>query len=575
MFFILWGFHICASLYYGAKQYWVPVPELIFVILTLFLIERLWSKNAIKYISMFVSMLVIYVFLLQDVYYARSGEFISELALENLNQAYLVMKPVYILFIIGMFAFGIFYNRFVATSSLKIKLNLNMKILIALLYCISISAIILQNGYAFSHGKISNSISHPTPVVSLVTNIKKIFFSPVTGNVTDYPFMKNWVYKTNLPFSQTTYEVAKPNVIIIFTEGTSTRLLGCYGGRFPKLTPNIDDFSQSGMLVKNYFNHTAATFRGTHGQLASCYPRYGGFEKGGWAMGAVSSLSMHKYQTLPNILNDTYDTIFVSPHAKIDPYTEMAQMLKFKEIYTRDDMLNLLGYEPSLANESIKDKDLYKSIVQLLKERETNRPFLLAFYTFGTHADLDVPEDGVVYNELGKSNASLNTLHNCDAAFGIFWNYFRNSPYKNNTIIIFTADHAHFYDKTYLEAVGGENDYKKIFFDKIPLIIYDPMHHLPHEFDANDSTSLDLTPTVLHLLDINNVENSFMGKSIFDSKNDHRFNIAVAGLDFYGIYNHAAYPEKIIDREHLNDFKSQKNIILQFYKYEHANRVFK
>lgn len=576
IFCLLWGLYICANLYYGDNKYWVPVPELLFVILTLFLIERLWNKKVIKYISMSLSMIFICIFLLQDVYYAKSGEFISSLALENLNQAYLIMKPVYVVLIIGIFICGISYNKFVANYPSKIKLNLNMKILIGLLYVVSIFVIILQNGYAFANNKISNIISYPTPVVSLGTNVKK-FFSRDNSNVTGYPFMKDWVYKTDLVFARTNYKVTNPNVIIIFTEGTSARLLGCYGGRFPELTPNIDDFSQSGMLVKNYFNHTAATFRGTHGQLASCYPRYGGFEKGGWAMdGAASSLSMRKYQTLPNVLNNTYDTIFISPHVKSDPYTDMAQMLKFKQIYVRDDMQNILGYEPSLASESIKDNDMYKSIIQLLKQRSTNKPFLLAFYTFGTHADLDVSEDGVVYNEWIKSNASLNTIHNCDAAFGAFWNYFLSSPYKDNTIIIFTADHAHFHDKAYLEAVDDEEDYKKIFFDKIPLIIYDPIHQLPHEFDANDSTSLDLTPTVLQLLDINNVENSFMGKSIFDSKNnDDRLNLAVAGYDFYGIYNHTVYPEKKLDMEQRNDFKRQKNVVLQFYKYEHANKVFK
>ena len=67
-----------------------------------------------------------------------------------------------------------------------------------------------------------------------------------------------------------------------------------------------------------------------------------------------------------------------------------------------------------------------------------------------------------------------------------------------------------------------------------------------------------------------------MGKSIFDSKNnDDRLNLAVAGYDFYGIYNHTVYPEKKLDMEQRNDFKRQKNVVLQFYKYEHANKVFK
>ncbi len=51
----------------------------------------------------------------------------------------------------------------------------------------------------------------------------------------------------------------------------------------------------------------------------------------------------------------------------------------------------------------------------------------------------------------------------------------------------------------------------------MPLIIHDPMHDLPPEIDTL-SGSLDLAPTLLHLLGVNVGMHSMTGKSIFGSR---------------------------------------------------------
>lgn len=128
-------------------------------------------------------------------------------------------------------------------------------------------------------------------------------------------------------------------------------------------------------------------------------------------------------------------------------------------------------------------------------------------YTVGTHAGFDTPSNGMKYG--AGDNSTLNTLHNVDHAFGEFWKQFQNSPYRDNTIIIFTADHTHAYEKPYVELMKNDPTYKPVFTDTIPLIIYDPIHELPSRYDANDDTSLALAPTILHLLNYNNAKNAF------------------------------------------------------------------
>ena len=122
----------------------------------------------------------------------------------------------------------------------------------------------------------------------------------------------------------------------------------------------------------------------------------------------------------------------------------------------------------------------------------------------------------------------------------------------------------------------GDKDYKKYFVDKIPLIIYDPFHKLPKTIDVNGKTSLDLTPTILHLLEINDVKNSFLGKSLFDKRNSDSVNIAALGYEFYCIYNNEVYNYKDLDETSiLKKFAKYKvSFIKGYYRLESNNEVF-
>ena len=167
----------------------------------------------------------------------------------------------------------------------------------------------------------------------------------------------------------------QPNVIVIFTEGTSARLLDCYDGAFPDVTPHFAAMAAQATVVDNYFNHTAATFRGTHGQLASCYPFSGGGGRFGWHKDTgmkYGNLAERSYQTLPKVLAARgYDTYFLSPHASADPYTDLLQMLGFGQVCTRESGADLLGREPDLAHDSLRDSDMYAELRAVLEQSES------------------------------------------------------------------------------------------------------------------------------------------------------------------------------------------------------------
>lgn len=418
-----------------------------------------------------------------------------------------------------------------------------------------------------------------TPVVSLYKNIIKsiISLNQASPKIAGYPFEKDWIYKNEFPFPvKSNKQIKKPNIIIIFTEGTSARLVDCYDRKLGDITPNIDDFAKKSMVVDRYYNHTAATFRGTQGQLTSCYPRYGGSEKGGWVgtkedASASKSLAKRDYQTLPKLLNERgYNTSFISPHMREDPYTDLVKMLGFQQIYTRESSAELLPYSTKFWHSSLTDQDMYAELIELLSQRSDSSPFLIAMYTFETHTGIDTPDGGIKYND--GSNETLNTLHSMDNAFGLFWEYFVHSQYKDNTIIIFTADHCHYYDKSFMALVEKDADYVKCFHDRIPFIIYDPIHYLPERYDAENNTSLALTPTVCQILGINDEKNSFLGTSIFESMEKPA--ILATGFDFYCIDdNHIVRPSQLAGTNR-NIVQQEIEKIKMFYACEEVNQVF-
>lgn len=550
------------------------IPEILCVFLLLFLLRNLTKNKVSKILLSVLTTVAIGIYLIQFIYLAINGEIISILAMENIDQAYLFLQVKYIVllmtvFLMLIFVFYILINLRDYSISKKLYLKLMSGILL-LFFTVAyqnLGECIVNPVYAkyFKH-------AHTTPLVGFCSNI----YNSIAGerniqlNGRDYAFQKDWVFQKELPFMKKKTE-EKPNVILIFTEGTSTRLLGCYGGVREDLTTNIDNFAKYSLVVDNYYNHTAATFRGTLGQLASCFPyRGGGEHAGGW--GNKSLTGILNYQTVPKILSNDYNTYFYSPHTKTDSYTNLLKIAGFQNIETTETINAKFSTKRELVVNSIKDDDMYVALVKFLNHQNKNdKPFFLAMYTVGTHAGFDTPDNGLKY--AAGDNSTLNTLYNVDQAFGKFWKQFQNSPYRDNTIIIFTADHTHAYEKPYVELMKNDPTYKPVFTDTIPLIIYDPIHELPSRYDANDDTSLALAPTILHLLNYNNVKNAFLGTSIFD--NGNKMHIHAEGNKYWYIYNHRVYAEKEIPSESLDEFIKDKERVLNFYSNERNNRMIK
>ncbi|MCB9360254.1 MAG: LTA synthase family protein [Flavobacteriales bacterium] len=566
------------------------LDNFIFSLLAIFSVSFLLSQfhnKWIKGITLFMVILFVTINTFQLINYSISGEFFTRLALDNIEFIeFLFTVDNFI--IIGKVTLAMLGFPLLITWLLEGKCAFSTKKLMYYMLVLGLF-IFACKIWAPNHLKemrtellINNSLKDEAPVVSFL----KVFFDKKASKTSfiwskselerlklygfnfkpfsKFPFLKESIYKGGRPFELA--EDVKPNVLLIFTEGLSARTTDVYSDRYEKLTPNLLEFSKSSMIVDNFYNHTAATYRGLHGQLCSLYPTLGG--AGGWHDN-IESIPDTKYKSITEIFkHNGYTTTFLNPHWKdVSGNDEMMKMLAFDKVLNGEDLVSK-KYGENIGKRDLgtTDHGLYNGLIQELKKMEKNNtfPFMMAMYSYETHAWKDVVEDGVKYKD--GENSALNTIYNMDHSFGKFWNYFKNSPLAKNTIVIFTSDHAHYHEEEYLKLMKEheEDDYQKLFIDEVPLIVYSPKMDLPNHFDAKYATSIDLTPSLIHFLGFPNEWNSFIGSSIFEKSRLHNTGVASYDNSYYVIDN-----EKIHNLHSTKKYQEDGELLIKFIEYTH------
>lgn len=517
-----------------------------------------------------------------------SNAFISVLAMENAGEAFLTSSPWRTLMLLA----GAAACAIVILCAWRGRATRSGRHLApvwrGLLVFISIIVVVLSNaGVAVSGGmgRLSTGQSpvasllrvgiHMTapkaePTLHLATAGEQVCgVSLVPGR---YPFLRSDDDVPPLPFPAIR-KASKPNVVVIFVEGESARLLETYGGHYPGLTPNISRMATQSMVVDDYYNHTAATFRGLQGQLTSGYPVHGGVNQGsGWMEGNAGAYEKRSYASLPKIFHrHGYESVFFSPHPPSDAMTSLARMIGFEQVYTATrSRADLLKEPEPMFGGRLTDHDQFKALTRFMQQRKSEQPFFVSLYSLGTHAFLNVSKDGVAYGD--GSNASLNTLHNADAAFGRFYDYFMSSGYADNTLLILTVDHAHYPEPPYL-AVAGK-PYTPFFVDQVPMLIRAPWLQLPARYDVKQRTTLDFAPTVLQLLGMQAGRDSFLGHSLFDRRYDRDFSIAAIGSAIYAIYHGQVYSPEEIPAAISAPYAQCRAMVKLYYSHELSNTIF-
>ena len=341
------------------------------------------------------------------------------------------------------------------------------------------------------------------------------------------------------------------NIILIFTEGTSYKCIS------KELTPTLWGLMKESLSFEDYFNHTAATFRGIRGQLISGYPAIGGVALHG--LSGFSNMSEEQIEklyptrlpTLPRILaKHGYSCQFFSPHSRKEQLGAVMKIVGFSDIQYAED------YIPGRI--WISDQQLYDHLWNKLEQRKDSlTPFFIALYPSGTHHGFNSPD--IRYKD-GK-NAYLNKFYRHDHWLGKFLEKFKKSRFADNTIIIITADHAIYPTP---EAKALFKIKSRCFVDRIPLIIYN-RNFKPARMDAGLRNSLALAPTILDMLGIHNEANYFLGNSLFtDLKTDYD-RIAIEGKQIFGVAKDGSV--ELLAEGPKKKYRRWKRWLKEYYKF--------
>jgi phosphoglycerol transferase MdoB-like AlkP superfamily enzyme len=327
------------------------------------------------------------------------------------------------------------------------------------------------------------------------------------------PFRKDWIYQRPLVFPKKGRHARPLNVIVFFFESWSTEVLGPYNPRWKAVTPHLADFAKEAMRVDDYVNHTIPTVTGLRGQLCSMFPSLAYTP---WH--DPEKPSVGEVLCLPKILEgEGYDSIYLN-HGSAHATHFDSQTIDwgFGRSYFRPAVLGeLLHGEPAKSENpkhETSDDQMMRATIELLKQRGTQKkPLFLAVSTIQTHTGVDLD------HKFGDGkNQVLNTFNNLDEAFGKFWDWYRTSSWRDDTILIVTGDHV-MYPHDALRRVASPR-YMNERFGYLGLFIKDPSHALPASISVRAS-SVDFAPTVMQLLGLSSHRaNSFMGLSLFGDR---------------------------------------------------------
>ncbi len=334
--------------------------------------------------------------------------------------------------------------------------------------------------------------------------------------------------------------------------------------------------------MDNYYNHTFATYPGIYGTLTSLYP-YKGMP---WVY--IKEIKENKaikpeVSSLYGILKENgYQNYFIDSD---DESFLISHMIKnmiggVESVYDNTNKTLLSSYNSKFNERThyLFDEDIFDAIKILLQK--DNHPKSISAYFLGTHYNVDSrsQRNPVIYGNGG--DIFLNALHHFDHQFGQFMEWFKQSQYYENTLIILTTDNAPVHSKEYMNLLNQNpeivrKDFVPTFYDKTPFLIYSKAIPLPKYVNAHYTTSLNFTPTLLHILGYKNHDNVFLGDTLLNPlPNDIQILMTGESFSFYildkKIHPIKQYdnkerlsPEKIKLQQKINQIRLQQKLFYE------------
>lgn len=343
------------------------------------------------------------------------------------------------------------------------------------------------------------------------------------------------------------FNLGQPNVVIIILESFALEYFGKPNQR-DGFTPFLDSLIDQSVFINNAFANGRRSIEAVPSILA------------GIPSWMSEPFITSDYQSIPIIgLGDivkrhNYSTHFF--HA-----AENGSM--FFDVFTKragfDHYYGLNEYPDKSHTDGvwgIYDEPFLQYVNEHLSQEK--QPFLAAIFTLTSHQPYPVPPE--YKTVLPKGTLEIHqSIAYTDQSLKKFFAAAEKQPWFNNTIFVITADHTQKSDDPkYANTLGHY---------RVPLFFYDPQQRLPKVDPHRVAEHIDILPSVLHLIGLEDEAHAPYGRSVFDQNNPGRaLNIKSGG---YWFLMGADYLEMADDGQLTKDENSEQALdfkaLLQVY----------
>lgn len=509
--FILATLLVCAC-----SGCWLMFPICLLEILVIFLLsERLYlTRPKLAYA---LNLILGFFYSAELVVFGFSGEFISPLMLENINMISNLGNELVVYVIASVIAAVILFlpvGKLILKSGGKWLLPCTL-----VLYCVAL----------VSYGLASKLPASPySAICRMATDaVSAEVARSISLRNMDKEEILAYFHRDSIPGTDVclkdSSDTGNMSVILILTEGLSAEVLDIYNSHDRNLTPNLDALSAQSWAFDNYYNHTAATFRAVRGQLYSSHQYDGGYV-GGEGLVEVDAdvqrnmLDVELVSIVDILKSNGYNVCYVNPEPGDAKIVNYARSFRVDSLASGE-----FGHQKART-----DRQIFDVLTNVVRDyRRKSEPYFIIFYNLGTHHGFDSPD--LKYGD--GTDSYLNKFHNYDAAFGEFFNVMKEEGVFDDTMLIFSADHATYPVPEYKKTFSSSQEF---FISRIPLFFYvDGIE--PCRYDVCGRNSLDLAPTILDLLDIEDAENWFLGTSLFRDDEQVYSHLCAMGSEFFHV----------------------------------------
>lgn len=236
--------------------------------------------------------------------------------------------------------------------------------------------------------------------------------------------------------------------------------------------------------------------------------------------------SENTFQAAPQILrSDGYTSAVFHGNVgsfwnRNDVYKNMGYNYFFDKNYYTTQSKDASGY-------GLKDKLLFAESIKYLEQMQ--QPFYAKFITVTNHIPftLDKEDQDPNFKTVKTSDQTINnyfeTAHYLDEAVREFFNYLKSSGLYKNSMVVIYGDHyglSNSENETLAPIIGESSDtwntYNNVQMQRVPFMIH--ANNLKGKISNEIGGEIDVLPTLLHLLGINNKDYVQFGSDLLSKK---------------------------------------------------------